>query len=878
MKQIKNILILILTLAIALGSLTSCEIIEQLGITIPGMGNEGTGDENNNVNTCDEHVTYTKDAISATCIAEGYTGDEVCYFCGAVVTAGEVIAKTAHSYVNGKCSVCGDETNAPSKAELWASQYETITIAEALALCEEFVSSPSETRYYIIATVKSVDDTAYGKLTIEDETGEIMVYGTNSADGSLKYDKMGIELKAGDVVLLYGTLQNYKGTTKEVQNAWLIDYDAVEVAPQEPTITPDTYITVAEALANAALVDETVRFYITATVKSIKNPAYGEMYIEDATGEIYVYGSYNEDGSIGYAAMADKPYMGDTVTLYVTINVYNGTAQVKNARIISFTHNEIEVNEDDYTELTVDAARDTAVGALVKTSGVVAAITYANGYVPSGFFLVDGTNSIYVFDGQTAARVAVGNTVTVYAEKDYWILETESNNANKFGYTGCNQLTNVVKFTSDEGTTDFDKSWITETTVKEIMDTPVSEDITTTIFKVTALIKRADGNGFINYYIDDLDGLTGSYVYTQCNGGDFAWLDQFDGKFCTVYLSALNAKSSASGCVWRFYPVAVVDEGYTFDVADAAKYAVTYHGLTQFLNSYTGDPALALETLVSSELLGFEGATLTYSSSDDNVVYFTTEDGVLTFHAKDPGTATITVTATHNGNTYSETMEITIKENVEIESITVADAIATPFDTDVVVKGIVGPSLVNRDGFYLFGEDGSMIAVLITKDQFEGLAIGHEIIVSGMRERFIKDDTYTTYGQDAIVNGQIVANYYGNHEYSTAKFIEGKTLADIKALSVTESHSTEVYIVKATVEFVETAYYTNAKILYNGTELPLYCSGGAQYKWLQQFAGQEITIEIAPCNWNDKQDNYRGCILAVILEDGSKVYNTLNFN
>ena len=37
-------------------------------------------------------------------------------------------------------------------------------------------------------------------------------------------------------------------------------------------------------------------------------------------------------------------------------------------------------------------------------------------------------------------------------------------------------------------------------------------------------------------------------------------------------------------------------------------------------------------------------------------------------------------------------------------------------------------------------------------------------------------------------------------------------------------------------------------------------------------------MEIAPCNWNDKKDNYRGCVLAIVLEDGSKIYNTLNFD
>lgn len=559
-----------------------------------------------------------------------------------------------------------------------------------------------------------------------------------------------------------------------------------------------------------------------------------------------------------------------------TLQNYNGTKQVKNARLVGFKHVEADISE--YDEMTIADAREKTEGELIIVEGVVARITYANGQVPSGVILVDGTSSIYVYGSDVAGNAQIGNKIKVAGVKDYWILDTETNNASKFGYEGCNQLSDAILISNDKGNHEFDKTSVVETTVKEIMDTPVSEDITTRIFKVNALIKRVDGTGFINYYIDDIDGVTGSYVYTQCNGGDFSWLDQFDGKICTVYLTALNAKSSASGCVWRFLPVAVIDEGYTFNTAEAPKFAVTYHGLTQFLNKYTGDPALELTTEVSSELLGFTGATLSYASSNESIVYFATEDGKLVFHCGEAGTATVTVTATHNGNTYSETVTVTVEENADVDYITVAEAIATAKDTTVTVKGIVGPSLVNQDGFYLFGEDGSMIAVKVGNASiFETIAIGNEIIITGMRERYIKDDSYTTYGQDAIVNAEVIANYYGNHDYSTAKFITGKTLADILALDVTESHSTEVYVVKAVVEVVETAYYTNIKITHNGVELALYCSGANQYNWLKQYAGQEITIEVAPCNWNEKKDNYRGCILAVVHEDGTKTLNTLNF-
>ena len=196
---------------------------------------------------------------------------------------------------------------------------------------------------------------------------------------------------------------------------------------------------------------------------------------------------------------------------------------------------------------------------------------------------------------------------------------------------------------------------------------------------------------------------------------------------------------------------------------------------------------------------------------------------------------------------------------------------------DVVVKGIVGPSVVNKNGFYLFGEDGSMIAVLVNSvEEFVGLEIGHEIILKGMRERYVDDDSATWAGQTCIVNAEILVNNYGNTAYSTAKFVTDKTLADFYALDGAVDYSTTVFVLKATVSVEKTNYYTNLNLTSGTTKVSLYCSGAGQYEWLQAFAGQEVTIEITACNWNNKK-YWRGCVLAVRTEDG-KVLNTLNFD
>ncbi len=618
----------------------------------------------------------------------------------------------------------------------------------------------------------------------------------------------------------------------------------------------------------------TERYYIRAEVVSISNPTYGGMTIKDETGSIAVYGTYSEDGEKLFADLENKPKKGDYVILHCILQNYNGTKEVKNARLIEVIAGQFD--ESNYKAATVAEARNADEGAKLKVSGVVARITYANGQVPAGVILVDNTQSIYLYDSSLAGAVKIGDKVTVAGTKAYWVLDTEQSNADKFGYKGCCQLDDVHLLSHEKGENDYDKSWIPTTTIKEILETPVTENVTSSIFKVTALVKKAPGTGFTNYYFYDLDGTTGTYTYTQCNGKDFAWLDAFDGKICTVYITPLNAKSTATSCLFRFLPISVVDEGFTFDTANTPEHVVEYYGLPQFAASYTGDPALELVTSVSSALLNFENATLTYASDNTEVVYFTTEGGKTTFHCGKTGSAKITVTGSHGGKTFSATTTVTVTENKEYDTITVEAAIGTAVDEIVTIRGIVGPSVVNKNGFYLFDETGMIAVVVKNVETFQEIQIGHEIVITGRREDY-KKDTTTYAGQISIVDAEVLANYYGEHAYPTDKFITDKTLADFYALDAMEHHTTEVYLVKATIEVVETNYYTSIAIKDGDTKVSLYCASANQYSFLKAYAGQEVTLELAPCNWNDKKF-YVGCVLALHAPDGTVIYNTLNFN
>lgn len=634
----------------------------------------------------------------------------------------------------------------------------------------------------------------------------------------------------------------------------------------------------------------TERYYVKAEIKSIDNADYGAMTIEDPTGTLSVYGTYSADGAKRYSELDEKPVKGDTVLLYGTIQNYkNKTPEIKSGWIIEFTKGIPTWSEDDYTEMTIGEAREAAVDSLVKVTGVVSRITFANGMKPNGFIIVGDNSSIYVYDNQIAIEVAVGNKITLLAKKTMFIASKEASSAKKFGYKGACQLIDGHLLSNDESTNDLDLSFAQEKTVKEVIETSPSANITSLIYHSNALIKRVqkEGQSFVNYYIDDLDGKTGSYVYTACDGKDFAWMDQYDGKICSVYYTALNAKSTSTGVLFRFLPIKIEDNNYQFDKAEAPKFAVEYYGLEQFDTSYSADPEKEMLTSVTSDLLNFGTATLSYSSNNTALAYFENgEDGKVIFHINSgsEGTATITVTGHLDGQTdFSKSMDIKITKPVDVSSaVNVKAAIDASKGTELLVKGVIGPSLVNKNGFYLIDETGSLAVVMNSTDEFNGLQIGQTVYIKGKRDLFASARNGTpSYFESCMTGCQIVKNEFGNVDYSTASFIKGKTLADLIALPVTDNyHTAEVYVITAGLKFVSTKNYSNAYLKDGDSEMRLYCTNASsQYQWINPYVDdtKTYTMEVAVCNWNNK-NYYTACLLSITDSNGNKVMNTFNFN
>ena len=90
----------------------------------------------------------------------------------------------------------------------------------ALQIAEQYTNAASTEVYYIVATVSVVASGSSGQMDIYDDTGAIYVYKSTCLDGS---KISATDITSGYIILISGTLRNYKGTL-EIESGTIIAY------------------------------------------------------------------------------------------------------------------------------------------------------------------------------------------------------------------------------------------------------------------------------------------------------------------------------------------------------------------------------------------------------------------------------------------------------------------------------------------------------------------------------------------------------------------------------------------------------------------------------------------------------------------------------
>lgn len=185
----------------------------------------------------------------------------------------------------------------------------------------DFLEAPvGDTQYRITGVIAEVANPTYGNIYLRDWSGTTYVYGIGA-----KGDFEAAGLKAGDIVTLVGKRGEYKGVA-QMTGAQLEDVKHV------------TAVTIDEFLDKEDNPD--VYYMLTGTITEIANPTYGNLYLDDGTNDVYVYGCYP-----GWGATGDNRKnlletlgigVGDELSVIGVKSTYKDTPQLANG--IYFSH------------------------------------------------------------------------------------------------------------------------------------------------------------------------------------------------------------------------------------------------------------------------------------------------------------------------------------------------------------------------------------------------------------------------------------------------------------------------------------------------------------------------------------------------------------
>lgn len=229
-------------------------------------------------------------------------------------------------------------------------------------------------------------------------------------------------------------------------------------------------------------------YKVKGTLTRLSNTTYGNWYINDGTGEVYVYGTLDANGSEkNFASL--KLEEGDEVTIQGPRETYKGTPQLKNVTVLSYTKSLIKVEELDKDTLD-KAGEDFKVTLTVKGEGVTVDIPEADqSWLSVKGIVTSGTKAEITFHANANAGGARSSSIGFTSTRG-----KQSSTVTAVAY----QLGSIIECPI----ADFNKA-----------------EKGSTVYRLTGVITKVDNAIWGNCYIKDATGET--YVYGIGAKGDF---------------------------------------------------------------------------------------------------------------------------------------------------------------------------------------------------------------------------------------------------------------------------------------------------------------------------------------------------------------------
>ncbi len=236
---------------------------------------------------------------------------------------------------------------------------------------------------------------------------------------------------------------------------------------------------------------ESKTYRVTGTVTRISNTTYGNWYLVDETGEVYIYGTLDaKGGTKNFLSLGLEE--GDIVTVEGPKTVYNGTVELVDVTVINIQKSLVKVEGYDPEDATIPKeGGNVTVNLTCKTSNGI---------------------SVEIPDG---AKNWLGIVSVSGGAEPVVTFHANANNG------GDRNATVVFKTVDDKGkeytamATIIQKGSIVAATVAEFLEAEVSE----TQYRITGVISKVANTTYGNVYIRDWSGET--YVYGIGAKGDF---------------------------------------------------------------------------------------------------------------------------------------------------------------------------------------------------------------------------------------------------------------------------------------------------------------------------------------------------------------------
>lgn len=332
------------------------------------------------------------------------------------------------------------------------------------ATCAEVIAGPDSKNYRVTGVVKSIANTTYGNWYLEDNTGEVYIYGTLDAKGNEKnFASLGIEV--GDELTVEGPKTTYNGTVE------LVNVTVIKISKSLIKV---------DSLSVNGVIGDTLPLEGGDIVANLTCKGTGVAVEIPAEAQDWLGVVSSTVGANPVVTFHAAPNAGGDRFATVTFKTTDGKKDYTSQVTINQAGAIIEASVADFLAAEVGDAQ-------YRLTGVITGL-YESDKQGQSFYLSDwsGQTLIYRTDNFAGSGLEVGDVVTVRGKRG--------------AYKGSPQMVS--------GTIEATLADVEEVSIAEFL---TKEDSKETYYMVTGKVTEIANDQYGNLYISD--GTNTLYVY-----------------------------------------------------------------------------------------------------------------------------------------------------------------------------------------------------------------------------------------------------------------------------------------------------------------------------------------------------------------------------